>query len=570
NDADLEQLIIPTNIPNPIDNLVVYHDGHQCERCHYICRSKLRMQTHCRQEHGWVNPQRRGHTMKNQRRMGVEMERSWKEGVYCQRFFTTGHGQGFFEVQPVDATEENAMEASVPKWDQARIELSRTWDAIKEREQRIIQEGFGNEVNPWLERTGWQSYLAGLDRDQLLHSIAKPDPEEEPIAVAIWETMGELIRFCQTSVIDRVGSFVRFDAIRTEKHQTRYQPLKPYKELPELERNSRPWQEILMFITRTQKEHTWKSPEYELNQRQTRAWSRVVEEANLVAEEKERRAEEEEEEEEEEDEIREELTDAQRACLRFCMALLDQAVNRHEYESPLVCAMAVLGVTAGGWKGPDQYPPHLSAMIKVNRFMVVQQALELDAREKAQGVHGVGCIQHVHEMMDRFMVRGSHSPMQWMLDLRTYGLKIHYNTTAEGNVDWMRDRIIYKKVEFGMADFRGMVHGLAAETQRILRDDLMFVSDDQAMPAIPWDTLRDNPRNNQAGWSFVQDERNAWEVDGEWWLFNRIGQNARLQRRFSQSGPEFRWDRNAVEEYMARVVEFREKLLALIHITGGC
>jgi hypothetical protein len=38
-------------------------------------------------------------------------------------------------------------------------------------------------------------------------------------------------------------------------------------------------------------------------------------------------------------------------------------------------------------------------------------------------------------MMDRFMVRGSHSPMQWMLDLRTYMLKIHYNTTSRGHVE---------------------------------------------------------------------------------------------------------------------------------------
>jgi hypothetical protein len=30
-----------------------------------------------------------------------------------------------------------------------------------------------------------------------------------------------------------------------------------------------------------------------------------------------------------------------------------------------------------GWKGAEQYPPILSAMIKVARFIVVQQGLEL-------------------------------------------------------------------------------------------------------------------------------------------------------------------------------------------------
>jgi hypothetical protein len=37
----------------------------------------------------------------------------------------------------------------------------------------------------------------------------------------------------------------------------------------------------------------------------------------------------------------------------------------------------VLGVKEDGWKGAEQYTPVLSAVIKVARFMVVQQALEL-------------------------------------------------------------------------------------------------------------------------------------------------------------------------------------------------
>jgi hypothetical protein len=102
----------------------------------------------------------------------------------------------------------------------------------------------------------------------------------------------------------------------------------------------------------------------------------------------------------------------------------------------------------------------LSAMIKVARFMVVQQGLQLadlidesnnelnnelndeldndsaygsDPRRQLQ--RPKGCLQLVQQMMDKFMVRGSHGLMQWMLDLRTYGLKIHYNTTSRGHVE---------------------------------------------------------------------------------------------------------------------------------------
>ena len=63
--------------------------------------------------------------------------------------------------------------------------------------------------------------------------------------------------------------------------------------------------------------------------------------------------------------------------MEFCITLLSQKITRKEYDSPLVCALAVLGVKENGWKGSEQYPPVLSAVIKVARFMVVQQALEL-------------------------------------------------------------------------------------------------------------------------------------------------------------------------------------------------
>ncbi|KAF7449883.1 PRP38-assoc multi-domain protein [Pyrenophora tritici-repentis] len=71
------------------------------------------------------------------------------------------------------------------------------------------------------------------------------------------------------------------------------------------------------------------------------------------------------------------LSKIQKACLEFCIALLNHRITRREYDSPLVCALAVLGVKEDGWKGPEQYPPILSAVIKIARFMVVQKGLEI-------------------------------------------------------------------------------------------------------------------------------------------------------------------------------------------------
>jgi hypothetical protein len=118
-----------------------------------------------------------------------------------------------------------------------------------------------------------------------------------------------------------------------------------------------------------------------------------------------------------------------------------------------------------------------------------------------------GCLQLVKEMMDKFMVRGTHSPMQWMLDLLTYGLKIHYNTTARGHVKWVgQDDILYKDMQFNMAQFRGMVHGLATESRRLLMDELLYSGSSAAepIPSVPWESLRDNPTNERPGWSFFK------------------------------------------------------------------
>ncbi|KAI0568085.1 hypothetical protein Alg130_12336, partial [Pyrenophora tritici-repentis] len=47
------------------------------------------------------------------------------------------------------------------------------------------------------------------------------------------------------------------------------------------------------------------------------------------------------------------LSKIQKACLEFCIALLNHRITRREYDSPLVCALAVLGVKEDGWKGPE-------------------------------------------------------------------------------------------------------------------------------------------------------------------------------------------------------------------------
>jgi RecQ family ATP-dependent DNA helicase len=603
---------VPETTIRPIPELPVFTDGQLChvepERCRRVFRSAEVLRKHWREVHGWSAGHKKGRPSTTREKVVHQRTEQASKTVHCQRLFVQGTGSQYFEVSveadTVPANHETA-------WQQLRREMKEAWARVQDTARNTIQDGERDEVNPWLERTQWLVYLKGLQRPDLLACVEEPmaDGERaEPIEAAMWEAMGGLARLSQQSVIDRIGVFVRLEAIRTEKHQTLFQPLQPYMDEASIVRHARPWQQILMFFARTQREHPWRSPKYRLTRRQRAAWDAFVQAARGTDEVEEMDMDEVDEMDIDEVgdtqlEAREDIqleapaetatmTPIQEACLEFCITLLDQSVSRREYDNALVCALAVLGVREDGWKGAESYPPILSAVIKVARFMVVQKALNMSPPEEDEGYDSdngsssdsdsgsssnsaepprKGCLQFVSGMMDKFMVRGSHGPMQWMLDLRTYGLKIHYNTTAQGHVEWAgRDELLYKDIQFNMAQFRSMVHGLETEARRMLHEELLFGDRcSEAVPGIPWEQLRDDPSNKQPGWNFLQDKRTSMPVNGQEWLWERIVQNPRLRDRFMKPGSRMGIDRQEVERYMSRVVAFREKLIVLTHLTGG-
>ena len=322
------------------------------------------------------------------------------------------------------------------------------------------------------------------------------------------------------------------------------------------------------------------------------------------------------------------------ACLDFCIELLNQRIQVEDYECALICALAVLGRGEHGWRDAESYPPILSKIVKIGRFMVVHKAMRLDpeACKMMQLLHehqmaGDWVVEspmddpeymysgiqengyneshphhesHPHQdlrihqaeviqftqarhqlprrsfrewlvtMVDKFMVRGTHSPMQWILDLRTYGLKVHYNSTTPGHVGWMNpDQLLYKELHFTMGEFKGFVHGLVTATRQLLHDELLFGSTTgPGVPTIPWHEIRDDPTQRGHGWNFLHDPRTQWPVAGSQWLLNRVRTEPGLQRRFTE--PHLgRFRMGAIDSYLQRVVRFREKLCVAVHICGG-
>ncbi|KAG9375668.1 hypothetical protein A1F94_013724 [Pyrenophora tritici-repentis] len=307
-----------------------------------------------------------------------------------QRLFSSRHGSQYFEVQAPSQDGEGPEIVPVDgaaAWARVGEQMAKAWADIEKRAQTTIQEGERDEVNPWLERTQWLPYLVGMERPDLLacieEPVAEPDARQEqqaePVEAAIWAAMDGLARFSQASIIDRIGVFIRLEAIRTEMHQTRFQPLQPYMDKNAIVKHTRP--------ARVEE------PQVSVYAPAARGMGGV----NRTGKAEHRGDEEDEAEDmdEEREELDEEMMDdideaievaeEEPACLEFCIALLNHRITRREYDSPLVCALAVLGVKEDGWKGPEQYPPILSAVIKIARFMVVQKGLEMSGPEEDSG-----------------------------------------------------------------------------------------------------------------------------------------------------------------------------------------
>jgi hypothetical protein len=384
---DPNTLEIPTAIDDPIEAFEVHHDGLLCEKdptqCRFITRSLKVMQRHWREKHEWTSLPKGGRPSQRQRERAQMAMREAFRTVACQRVFPSGKGSHYFQVRFPGI--ELAGERMPPRSEDEVAKMIAQLEAPYREEQQgvnnIIQPSELDEANPWLKRTRWAEYLQGLNTEELLASIEEPmDDDEDPIetqARAIWVAMDGLIRHSQ-QVVTQVGHQLRIKAVQTEKHQNQHRPLQAYMDQETIIKHMRPWQQMMMFFVRTQAEHEWQSPGYGFTPRQRKTWRVLCQLAEPADSRPSNPMQEEEEEERNENCRLRPLSRIQIACLEFCMELLNQSMRVKEYELALVCALSVLGVREDGFRDPDDYPPILSRVIKVARFMVMVKALRMD------------------------------------------------------------------------------------------------------------------------------------------------------------------------------------------------
>lgn len=185
--------------------------------------------------------------------------------------------------------------------------------------------------------------------------------------------MEQVARKSQRTV-QQCGQAIWVEAVRSEKGQTPHRPLLAYMDEAAIQKHVHPWQQILAFIACTQAPHDWTSLRYGMTTQQRKKWQQLWQLAGQAQHRPNPM-------ELKTDDPQMEawtMTNIEKACLEFCIELLNQRHRSHEYKSALVCAMAVLGQGETGWRDPESYPPILSRVIKIARFMVVQKALWMD------------------------------------------------------------------------------------------------------------------------------------------------------------------------------------------------
>ena len=546
-----EDVVHPLSEALPLGHLSLFKDGFKCktEPCGHIVRGLQNIQNHCRREHGWNNPRKRGRP-----HQGAQQPLSslmWTAGVWCQKFQPTGRLGRLFEVSrprtQVVADRGGKLQCAL---ESAFAQSTAAIERLQQEAHAQIRTDDNRFVwHQWLQRTRWARHLAGFDRTWLQQQLCRPSGEERALTKLCWAVEMVIWKAQQASSPEVVGlpamTFVErretgaadserpFDALQTGKTMKKYSGYwvsavcyiwRTYQ-LPDAPNDTeRATDDASHLETEMGSESTAydtsnSKPRYRLTARQAYAlWQ--IQQVLLTAQRSGRSSSDSSDSSDGDDHSEAELTEEkeeelQCRVLAFLVSLLDHQLGDDYYKSALVSATAVLGVDRDrGWKSPLVYTTVLSGFVTVSKMLVLYSAVQArkkqiaeltstdgwaleDAEEQAES-H----VSRVQEMVTRFMTLtafgGAPTPTDWMLRLRAYGKKIRGDTNAAGVVQWVGDTILYGYVQYSMPQLRSMIHSLV-ETARVeLHRELLLLDVDDygqladgatPLPAVEWDKM---------------------------------------------------------------------------------
>jgi hypothetical protein len=275
---------------------------------------------------------------------------------------------------------------------------------------------YPTHISPWLEKTRWGEQLAGQSLSKVAELLHPPEAGEAGLLLLL-QSFDALIEQARQSVLTeeinvfalhRISSFVKGRPYKRPLHTKILDGT--YRKYQSV------WHKLLSFVYRLAIIRQQPQLRYVLTQAQLDALSQLSsqrEGSPLLS-----------------------TPMDQQHCLNLCIALLDHKLHGKLSDSIVVVFLAVLGINSNrdGFDDAVLYTAKLSGIVKLAQLLVVQYAVVESKAGRAQFPDEL-----VSELQDRFMVYGSNSPINWILNLRAYGAKLRDNTTSSGFICWSDD-----------------------------------------------------------------------------------------------------------------------------------
>lgn len=587
-----EEVVYPTPTDPPVPYLPVFFDGLRCDwvndreiACSYVCRDLRLMRKHCKQEHGWVNQQKRGGDV----RMKSLHTRNkiWTPDCACQRFFKVNSWQKYFEIAKHDETVSPKRQTSL------RYKFFRVQEDDIQQAQRDADDdanrvhGFDDHVSavvPWLRETGIADHIQGLRKDEIRTAIAVPLPGDESNLRMIVDVMESLLRDAHRLCFDGPECMLTYQCrvvlSRFQPAQVdltgKTRPFDPYKGSKSLATYFGMALRFVSYFSRVvaadeyhfsaaaEDDDDTQRPEdiIEATDEQLAVWRdiyRITQRRRTCSTEENN----EEADEEEEKEMKDRL-------LELWMLLICHTTGARRYGSPLLsfCAMLSIKPSTRSWLEPGNFNSSLSAII-----WIVQLLVFYDSALKEQ--RGCGkTLKLVKAYCDEYLQQTVETPMGEILRWRLLLFRVSGTSVGTHEASWDESEqvLTYENTELRMDQIPSLLESEYQGCSQLLYDDLMLGI--RSLRRMQPRMLKDGVNVDTVRWNFTQHRDNSDTLKGaDSALLANIKQSEQLCRIFlvenSQSSGGWAWRESAMAGYEATVQEFLKRLSVLIHISGG-
>jgi hypothetical protein len=505
------------------------------------------MRKHCKEEHGWVNQQKRGGDVRT-KRLHTE-NKIWTPNRACQRFFKVNSWQKYFEIANQDEIVSPERQTS-RKYEFFRIQEDDMQQAQRDADDDANRvHGFDDHVSavvPWLRETGIADHIQSLRKDEIRTAIAVPLPGDESELRIIIDAMESLLRDAHRLCFDGPDCMLTYQCrvvlSRFQPSQVdltgKTRPFDPYKGSKSLATYFGMALRFVSYFSRVvaadeyyfsavaEDDDELQRPEdiIEATDEQLAVWRdiyRIVQRRRMSSTE-ENSEEADEADEEEEKEMKDRL-------LELWMLLICHTTGARRYESPLLsfCAMLSIKPSTRSWMEPGNFNSSLSAII-----WIVQLLIFYDSALKEQ--RGCGkTLKLVKAYCDEYLQQTVETPMgeilRWRLLLfRVSGTSIG---THEASWDESEQVLTYEDTELRMDQIPSLLESEYQGCSQLLYDDLMLGL--RSLRRMQPRMLKDGVNVDTVRWNFTQHRDNGDTLKGaDGALLANIKQSEQLCRIF--------------------------------------